>query len=94
MEGFAAIEERLRSLSERVTANHDSVGSLRGKQANQQVEIAVIHTELSGAREDIAELKNYVEDQLKWVRRGLWAAAATFTMFIVSFGALIIQLSR
>jgi hypothetical protein len=42
-------------------------------------------------REDIAEMKQDFSGQLTWVRRGLWAAAATFTMFVITLATLIVQ---
>lgn len=93
MEGFAAIDSRLREHDRRLDANHDSIGGLRGHQAKQDIDIAVMHTELAGVREDISELKGNVESQMAWVRRGLWAAAGTFLMFVVALAALIVSLS-
>jgi len=91
MEALGAIQERLRNHDARLNANHDSIGFLRGEQANQKIEIAVIHTELAGAREDIAEMKDDFSGQLTWVRRGLWAAAATFLMFVIALATLIVE---
>lgn len=91
MEALSAIQERLISHNARIQANHDSIGDLRGKQSTQQIDIAVMHTELAGVREDISEMKADFSGQLTWVRRGLWAAAATFTMFVVALATLIVQ---
>lgn len=92
MEAFAAIEGRLREHDRRLDASHDSIGGLRAGQAKQAVEIAVMHTELSGVREDISELKGNVESQMAWVRRGLWVAAGTFLTFILAIAGLIATL--
>lgn len=91
MEALGALQERLRNHDSRIQANHDSISTLRGEQGSQKIEIAVIHTELAGAREDIAEMKADFSGQLTWVRRGLWAAAGTFLMFVLALTTLIVQ---
>jgi peptidoglycan hydrolase CwlO-like protein len=93
MEAMAAIQERLRNVDVRLQANHDSIATLRGKQAAQDVDIAVMHTELREVREDIRELKQNVEAQMAWVRRGLWIAAGTFLMFVIALAGLVATLA-
>lgn len=90
MEAIAALQERLRSHHERITANHDSIGHLRGKQARQETDIAVMRTEMRETREDIVDMKQDFTSQLTWVRRGLWAAAGTFLMFTIALATLIV----
>lgn len=85
------IQERLRNHHARINSNHDSISDLRDKQATQDTKIAVIHTELRETREDISEMHEDFTSQLVWVRRGLWAAASTFTVLILMLAALIVQ---
>lgn len=87
-----AVQIELREHDRRISGLHRTVGGLSTEVGDHKTEIAVIHTELRGAREDIAEMKKDFSGQLTWVRRGLWAAAATFTMFVVALATLIVQL--
>jgi len=93
MEALGAIQERLRNHDARLNANHDSIGTLRGEQASQQIELAVTRTELREVREDIAEMKKDLTGQLAWLRRGLWLAAGTFLMFFVAVATLVVQVA-
>jgi septal ring factor EnvC (AmiA/AmiB activator) len=85
----SAIEIRLRQHEERLTANHDSVSKLRDVSANHETRISVITTELRETRDDLSEIRR----ELTWVKRGLWAAAATFLMFFVASASLLLSLS-
>jgi len=95
-----AIEIRLRNHETRLDANHDSIAKIRDVAANHETRISVITTELRETREDIADMRRELGDarneqraEMTWVRRGLWAAAATFTIFVVALATLIAQLS-
>lgn len=85
MEANGAVEFRLRNAEQRLDATHNSITVLRDSSARHETKISVITTELRETREDISEIK----DQLKWVLRGLWAAAASFLMFAVALAALV-----
>lgn len=90
MPGLEGVKAELRGLESRVDGIHNGLGSVRGKQAKQEVQSSVLRTELKGVSEDIGELKM----QMKWVLRGLWLAAATFTTFTVSLAVLIVSVLR
>jgi chromosome segregation ATPase len=85
MEALAALQERLRGYETRIEANHDSIKSIRGRVGDHDVKLAVIAADLEDIHEDVREIKG----QLKWVLRGLWAAAATFLMFALGVAGLI-----
>jgi hypothetical protein len=85
MEALGILQERVRSNERRIDANHDSVAHLRAAATTQEVKIAVISADLEDIHDDLGEIKG----QLRWVLRGLWAAAGTFLMFAVALGGLI-----
>jgi septal ring factor EnvC (AmiA/AmiB activator) len=85
----SATEIRLRNHESRIEANHDSLATLRSDSAGHDRDIAVIATELRETREDLGEIRK----ELAWVKRGLWAAAATFLMFFVAAASLLVSLS-
>jgi len=87
------IEGRLREHDRRLDATHNSIGDLRASNAKQDIEIAVLHSELGNLSGEIHELKGNFEAQMAWVRRGLWVAAGTFLMFVVALAGLIVTLS-
>lgn len=94
----SAIEVRLRNHEARLEASHRSISVLRDASARHETEIKVTGTELRETREDIADMKTELaaaraeqRGEMVWVRRGLWAAAATFTMFVVALATLILQ---
>ena len=96
----SAVELRLRNHETRLDANHDSIAKLREKSAAHDTEIKVITTELRETREDIGEMRIAMEkqrqeqkDEMAWIRRGLWAAAATFLMFFIAAASLLLNLS-
>lgn len=90
MPGLEGIREQLRSLDQRVDSLHTGIGTIRGKSANHDTEIGVIHKEVENISDDIGELKG----QMKWVLRGLWLAAATFTSFTVGLAVLIVSVLK
>jgi len=94
----SAIEVRLRNHEARIEANHRSTSQLRDASARHETEIKVTGTEVREIREDIGEMKRELskarEEQkaeMVWIRRGLWAAAGTFTLFVVALATLILQ---
>lgn len=87
MPGMERIRAEMRGLEQRVDAMHSGLGAVRGQIGNHATELGVMHTELSNISDDIGELKG----QMKWVLRGLWLAAATFTTFTVSLAVLIVS---
>jgi chromosome segregation ATPase len=84
-----ALEFRLRDHDRRLEANHDSLKEIRVSNASHETKISVITTELRETREDLSEIRR----ELTWVKRGLWAAAATFLMFFVAAASLLLSLS-
>jgi chromosome segregation ATPase len=97
MEASAA-EIRFRGVESRLDASHRSVTELRGTSARHETEIQVTGTEVREIREDIGDMKKELSEARKeqkaemvWLRRGLWAAAGTFTMFVVALATLIMQ---
>lgn len=84
---IAGMKAEIRGLEQRVDGMHQGLGSVRGAIGNQEVRQGVLQTELKNVSDDIGELKG----QMKWVLRGLWLAAATFTTFTVSLAILIVQ---
>jgi hypothetical protein len=87
MEALGAIQERVRNAERRLDSNHESINVLRGHVGTQDVKVAVISADLEDIHEDILEVKG----QLKWVLRGLWAAAATFLMFAVALAGMVLN---
>jgi len=99
MEASAA-EIRFRGIEGRLDASHRSVTELRGSSTRHETEIQVTGTEVREIREDIAEMKKELTEarreqkaEMVWIRRGLWAAAGTFLMFVVALATLILQAS-
>lgn len=99
MEASAA-EIRFRGLEKRADASHRSITELRGASTRHETEIQVTGTEVREIREDIGEMKRELskarEEQkaeMVWIRRGLWAAAGTFTMFVVALATLVLQVA-
>jgi len=84
-----AVEFRLRNHDERLKANHDSLALLRDASAGHDTKIEVTLTEIREIRDDIGEFRL----EMRWVRRGLWVAAGTFTLFVVALATLIAQLA-
>jgi len=71
----------------------------KGKMWEQIHDGKLKHTEVKGdvrnIRDDIIELKNDFGGQMKWIRRGMWAAASTFLIFILMLaGVLVAVLSN
>lgn len=87
--GLGAIEVTLRNHEARIEANHDSIARLRDKDAAKEVKIEVTLTEVREIRDDIMEFKG----EMRWVKRGLWAASGTFLVFIVALITMIFQLT-
>ena len=94
----SAIEVRLRNHEARLDAYHRSISTLRDASARHETEIKVTGTELRETREDIADMKKELSSaraeqkaEMIWVRRGLWAAAGTFLMFVVALASLLLQ---
>jgi predicted nucleic acid-binding Zn-ribbon protein len=97
MEASAA-EIRFRGIENRLSASHRSITELRGASSRHETEIKVTGTEVREIREDIGEMKRELsrarEEQkaeMVWIRRGLWAAAGSFTVFIVAIATLVLQ---
>jgi hypothetical protein len=93
-----AIEVRLRTHEARIDANHNSISVLRDTTARHDTKIEVVTTELRETREDIADMKHALAEarseqkaEMIWIRRGLWAAAGTFTLFVVAIATLVLQ---
>jgi hypothetical protein len=96
----SAIEVRLRNHDARLESHHNALGTLRSASSRHETEIKVMDAALRETRDDIADIKRDLGDarveqknEMAWVRRGLWAAAATFMMFFVAAATLIVQLS-
>lgn len=94
----SAIEVRLRNHEARLDASHRSVSELRNDSARHETEIKVTGTEVREIREDIGEMKRELSkareeqrSEMVWIRRGLWAAAASFTTFVLMLAAVILQ---
>ena len=87
MEALGVLEERVRQSERRIDANHDSLATLRNANAEQNVKLAVVSADLEDIHGDLDEIKG----QLRWVLRGLWAAAATFLMFAVALAGLVLH---
>ena len=94
----AAFEVRLRNHDERLDASHRSVSELRNTSARHETEIKVTGTEVREIREDIGEMKRELarareeqKGEMVWIRRGLWAAAASFMTFVLMLAAVILQ---
>ena len=97
---ISVLEVTLRNHEARINANHDSLATLREKSAGHNTKIEVITTELRETREDIGDMKRELgaarteqKAEMTWVRRGLWAAAATFMLFVVALAGLIAQVA-
>lgn len=86
---MGAIQERLRTHGKRLDTTEGALAGVGRVQGDQATEIAVMRRDVTEIREDI---KGLVQ-QVAWVRRGLWAAAGTFLMFVVALAALITQVS-
>jgi predicted nucleic acid-binding Zn-ribbon protein len=96
----SAVEVRLRNHDQRIDANHNSLSRLRDTSASHTTEITVMKTELRETREDISDIRKEVKEsreeqreEMRWVRRGLWAAAGTFLLFFVASASLLVSLS-
>lgn len=97
MEASAA-EIRFRTLESRLDASHRSTTELRGTSARHETEIKTTGVEVREIREDIGDMKRELAEarreqkaEMVWIRRGLWAAAGTFLMFVVALASLILQ---
>jgi hypothetical protein len=97
---FQWMERRLDDFDRRIGANHDSIGALRASSGSHETKIEVVTVELRETREDIAEMRSASEKwreeqkaEMAWVRRGLWAAAGSFLVFIIALGTLIAQVA-
>lgn len=88
--GMEGMRAEMRSMEGRVDAMHTGLGSVRGAVANHDTKLGVVGKELENISDDIGELKG----QMKWVLRGLWLAAATFTTFTVSLAVLIVSVTK
>jgi len=97
MEASAA-EIRFRGVENRLDASHRSITELRGASSRHETEIKTTSLEVREIREDIGDMKRELAEARKeqkaemvWIRRGLWAAAGTFLMFVVALASLILQ---
>lgn len=88
--GLEGLRAEVRGLDRRVEAMHTGLGTVRGNIGTHSNELGVLHTEIGNISDDIGELKG----QMKWVLRGLWLAAATFTTFTVSLAVLIVSVTN
>lgn len=95
---MGALEVRVRTVERQLDASHTSMGKLRDASSRHETEIKVTGTEVREIREDIAEMKAALtkareeqKGEMVWIRRGLWAAAASFMTFVLMLAALILQ---
>lgn len=84
-----AVEIRLQNHEVRLNANHDSIAKIRDTSARHETEISVMRTELLETRKDLEAIQN----ELSWVKRGMWAAAGSFLLFFVAAASLLINVS-
>lgn len=70
MEAMGAVNERIRQAELRLTANHDSIATLRNGFASQDTKIEVIAKEVEEARTDIEEVKTSLNKSLEEVKEG------------------------
>ena|SRR6187200_1727023 len=94
----SAAEFRFRGIEGRLDASHRTTTELRGVSARHETEIKVTGTEVREIREDIGEMKRELakareeqKGEMVWIRRGLWAAAASFMTFVLMLAAVILQ---
>lgn len=85
----SAVDIRLTNHEARINANHDSLAKLRDTSSRHETEISVMRTELRETREDLQNIQN----ELSWVKRGMWAAAGSFLLFFVAAATLLLSLS-
>lgn len=89
MEALGAIQERLRGHDGRLDGIERSLEGVVLAQGKRATEIAVMQREVSDIHDDIKGLVA----QVAWVQRGLWAAAATFLIFVIALAGLISQVA-
>jgi hypothetical protein len=80
----------LRGLEQRVDSMHTGLGAVRGAVGGHDTQIGIMAKQFENVTEDIGELKG----QMKWVLRGLWLAAATFTSFTIGLAVLIVSVLK
>jgi hypothetical protein len=88
--GLEGMQAEIRGIEQRVDAMHSGLGSVRGTLGAHDTKLGVVSTTLDNIVDDIGELKG----QMKWVLRGLWLAAATFTSFTVGLAVLIVSVLK
>lgn len=88
--GMDWFRARIEELDRRATANHDGMAKVRNQVAKHDTTVGVMSNELKNVSEDLGELKG----QMKWVLRGLWLAAATFTSFTIGLAVLIVSVLK
>ncbi len=81
-----AIEAELRSINQRIIANHDAIGMLRDRTAGHDTAIKVLGTELRELRSDIGDINS----RLDRVGRNFYAAAAAMAGLMLSVITVIV----
>lgn len=85
MEASNGISARLDELFRRAD-RADKVRAEQWKSINEQgKEMTGFSRDVENIREDIKDLS----DQVRWLRRGMWAAAATFSTFILMLAGVL-----
>jgi hypothetical protein len=89
LDSLEAVNATLRSHERELSSHHRSIGELRGVSSVHETSIKVIDTMLRETREDLARLETSLMDELSWVRKGMWSAAA---FFLATFVGVLVQL--
>jgi hypothetical protein len=72
--------ERLNQLERRIADSEADRRDIWRQQGILEKAQAVTDEQAKGTREDLNEIRN----ELRWVRRGMWAAAGFFAMLIIA----------
>lgn len=100
--GGSAVDVRLKTLERDADGHHRTIGKLRSKTSEHDTDLKVQGAQLQDLEGDVekfekalkdglAAIEKKVTDELRWVRRGLWAATFTFTGLILTGFGYILQ---
>lgn len=89
MEAGNGIMARIDELRRRADAA-DSIRREQWSRINKQDrELTGYEKDIGNIRDDLKELKDDFNEQMKWIRRGMWAAATAFGTFILMLAGVL-----
>ena len=90
MEAGNGIVARLHEHDRRLDAHDRTRERMWEEIHDSKVKHTEVRSDVTSIKEDIAEMKDDFGEQMKWIRRGMWAAASTFLVFILMLAGVLV----